>query len=760
MHPIYLDYNATTPIDNRVAAAMNPFLYGYFGNPSSVHVFGRQAKLAVENSRQQMARLIGAHPDEIIFTSGGTESNNFAIKGVSFANRHKGNHIITSKVEHPAVLEVCKYLVNQGFRVTFLEVDEFGEVDPESVRRAITRETILISIMHANNEVGTIQPIEQIGKLAKEHRILFHTDAAQSVGKIPVNVSDLAVDLLSLAGHKLYAPKGVGALYIRRGLKLEKLIHGADHEQNLRAGTENVMQIVGLGMASEIAYEGLNIDSLLGLREMLFDGIRSSLPEIRLNGHPLNRLPNTLSLGFPGVEAPLFLNEMKDIAASAGAACHSDREEISGVLVAMNVPREIALGTIRFSLGRMTTTGEIEQAIRVVVETYRRLKGDKPKSIVVNPIDFNLQPETRNLKPGTIIRQEVSGIQHPVSGIRLTEYTHSLGCACKIRPQLLEKILNQIPGHNNPAILVGIETSDDSAVYALDDQTAIVQTVDFIPPVVDDPYAYGAIAAANAISDVYAMGGKPLFALSIVGFPDKKLPLSVLEFILQGANDKVTEAGIQIIGGHSIEDTEPRFGLVVCGIVHPQKILRNSTAKPGDALILTKPVGSGIITTAAKHGLADPEDLKEAVRIMSQLNRNAAEIMMDFNINACTDVTGFGLLGHLKEMVKGSVVKAEIHAQSVPVLKKSWAYAAAGMIPGGTKNNLDFVSDLVEFEDGVPHLMKFILSDAQTSGGLLISLPGENSSSLVSLLQKSGMAETAVIGHVFQGNPGILVMKE
>ncbi|MEI7724762.1 MAG: selenide, water dikinase SelD [Bacteroidota bacterium] len=727
METVYLDYNATTPLDPQVIEAIKPYLEYHFGNPSSAHSYGVKAKIAVEKARSQVANLLNARSDEIVFTSGGTESNNFAIKGVAFANRAKGNHIITSAIEHPAVTEVCRFLEKNGFKITYLPVDEYGMVDPEDVRLAITPQTILITVMHANNETGTIQPIEEIGQIAKENGILFHTDAAQSVGKIPVDVERMNVSLLSVAGHKLYAPKGVGVLYVRRGVQLEKLIHGADHESNLRAGTENVMEIVGLGKAAEIItnYEIRNPTSEIRiLRDMLHQGIRSAIPEVRLNGHPELRLPNTLSLGFPGIEAALLLEEMKGVAASAGAACHTDQADISGVLSAMQVPSEYAIGTIRFSPGRMTTREEIETAIPIIVEAYRRAKGE-----------FRISNNE----------------------FRLTEYTHALGCACKIRPQLLEKILQGIPRKNNPAILVGHETSDDAAVYLIDENTAIVQTVDFIPPVVDDPYTYGAISAANALSDVYAMGGKPLFALSIVGFPDRKLPIEVLQQIIKGANDKVTEAGIQVIGGHSIEDSEPKFGLVVTGIVHPLKIIRNSTARQGDVLILTKPIGTGIITTAIKRGIAEAGDAHRVMQVMSELNKVTAEIMAGFPVNACTDVTGFGLLGHLKEMVCGAGVKAVLYSEKVPILDAAWKYATAGAIPGGTKNNLDYVREVVEWKEGTPELLKYILADAQTSGGLLISLPENRAAELVTQLLSAGIRDAAIIGKIFRGDPKISV---
>ncbi len=326
MNPIYLDYNATTPIDKEVADAMRPFLDEYFGNPSSTHTYGIKTKLAVENARRQIADLISCEPSEIVFTSGGTESNNFAIRGIAFAHQDKGNHIITSSVEHPAVFEVCRYLERFGFEITYLTVDKYGMVNPKDVETAIKDETILISVMHANNEVGTIQPIEEIAEIAKKHNVILHTDAAQSLGKIEVNVDEMGVDLLSIAGHKLYAPKGIGAIYIRSGVTLEKLIYGADHEQNLRAGTENVLEIAGLGKACEIA--GRNLDKNAAhyqkTRDYLHNLLKEALPQIQLNGHPDKRLPNTLSISFPRVEANTLISRLDGVAASAGAACHAD----------------------------------------------------------------------------------------------------------------------------------------------------------------------------------------------------------------------------------------------------------------------------------------------------------------------------------------------------------------------------------------------------------------------------------------------------
>ena len=365
MSDIYLDYNATTPIDPQVAAAMLPYVHGLFGNPSSSHSFGLAARQGVDKARSQVAGLLGCAVDDLIFTSGGTEANNHAIKGVAAAYRGRGNHIITSAVEHPAVTEVCRYLEGQGWRITYLPVDEYGLVDPQQVEDAITSETLLVTIMHANNEVGSIQPIAEIAEIAHRYGALLHSDCAQSVGKIPVRMDDLGVDLLSIAGHKLYAPKGIGVLYIRPGVQLEKLMHGANHEQNRRAGTENVIEMVGLGEACELIERNLTYYArkMGEMRDRLETGLLDSGADVRVNGHPEQRLPNTSSVSFRGLEADRVLANLASVAASAGAACHSDRVEISHVLTAMNVPTEYAMGTLRFSVGRFTTGEEIDRAL-------------------------------------------------------------------------------------------------------------------------------------------------------------------------------------------------------------------------------------------------------------------------------------------------------------------------------------------------------------------------------------------------------------
>jgi cysteine desulfurase len=364
---IYLDFNGSTPIDPEVVEAMKPFLSQHFGNPSSLHWAGEPAKKAVEQARRQAADLVGCRPSEIVFTGGGSESNNQAIKGIFWALREKGNHIITTRVEHPAIIHPCQFLEKLGAGVTYLGVDRYGRVEPKDVAKAITRKTILITVMHANNEVGTIEPLEEISKIAKHHGIVFHTDAAQSVGKIETKVNDLGVDLLSVAGHKLYAPKGVGALYIRDGTPIEPLIHGAGHESGRRAGTENVLLIVGLGKACQVAKKYVGDAKIRNLRDRFWELLQENFGSgIALNGHPFHRLPNTLNVSFVGKAGAEILAKLQGVAASTGAACHSGLVELSPVLKAMGISPEAGMGAIRFSLGRTTTLEELERVIQLL----------------------------------------------------------------------------------------------------------------------------------------------------------------------------------------------------------------------------------------------------------------------------------------------------------------------------------------------------------------------------------------------------------
>ena len=375
--PIYLDYNATPPHAPEAVAAMRPFLEQHFGNPSSAHRYGAVTRAAIARARSQVAGLLNACPDEIVFTSGGTESNNYAIRGAALACAERGRHIITSQIEHPAVTEVCRRLEAEGFEVTWLPVDADGLVHTRDVEAALRPDTSLITLMHANNEVGTIQRIREVAEIARRRGIVFHTDAAQSAGKIPTDVKELGADLLSIAGHKLYAPKGIGALYIRNGVALHQLMHGAGQEFGRRPGTENVLEIVGLGEACEVARRDFaqNEACMRAARDELEQRLKESVPDIRVNGHQEQRLPNTLSVSIRGVNANELLSEIEPhVAASPGAACHSGEVRISHVLRAMAIPAEWARGTLRLSTGRSTTSEEVHEAATVIAGAARRLR--------------------------------------------------------------------------------------------------------------------------------------------------------------------------------------------------------------------------------------------------------------------------------------------------------------------------------------------------------------------------------------------------
>jgi len=370
---IYLDHNATTPIAPEVAYAMHKYIYEEFGNPSSAHALGKWAKEAIEKAREQVARLVNAKPSEIIFTSGGTESNNTVIKGIAYALKDNGDHIITTCIEHPSILNPCLFLMHRGFKVTFVPVDEYGMVNPADIKKAINEKTVIISVMHANNETGTIQPISEIGSIAREAGVLFHTDAAQSVGKIETDVKTLNVDFLTIAGHKLYGPKGVGALYARDGTTIEPLLHGAGQEGGRRAGTESVILNVGLGEACALAFKHIRSGSLRiqSLRDSLHRLLDSAVDGLTLNGHPIMRLPNTLNISFPGISGAELLEEIPEICASTGAACHDRSIDLSHVLAAMNVPKEVGLGAIRLTLGRETSQAEIDRAAQLIIAKIR-----------------------------------------------------------------------------------------------------------------------------------------------------------------------------------------------------------------------------------------------------------------------------------------------------------------------------------------------------------------------------------------------------
>eukprot|EP00928_Gymnodinium_smaydae_P070490 TRINITY_DN54316_c0_g1_i1.p1 TRINITY_DN54316_c0_g1~~TRINITY_DN54316_c0_g1_i1.p1 ORF type:complete len:790 (+),score=184.21 TRINITY_DN54316_c0_g1_i1:151-2370(+) len=735
---------------------MATMMYTNWGNPSSSHYYGVQAKVAVETARRQVADLIGAQPGEITFMSNGTETINHTLKGLAELSRKEGrDHIITQATEHVAVLEVCKALESQGFSVTYLPVDEEGLVSPKAVADAITAKTFCISIMHSNNETGTLQPIREIAACARaaSHRIYVHCDTSQSLGKLPVTVDDLDIDFATVAGHKLYAPKGVGALYQRRTTpKLPLLLHGAGQEGGRRASTENAMHIVGLGKACEVAKRDLahNEAHQRQMRDRLHAKLQENLGErakcMRLNGPLELRLPNTLNVSFLRVEANTLLSEIgDDVAASAGAACHSDEVHVSHVLEAMGLPEDWAMGTCRFTVGRSTSETEVDAAAKAIAAAAARLMPSE-----------GFAPPERSCAKG--------------SDVKLTRFTHGMGCACKLRPQLLEQVLDQVRRSGaspllNENVLAGLgKNNEDACVYKLTDELAVVGTNDFFTPIVDEPEFFGGVAAANALSDVYAMGAKPIFALNIVGFPSNRLAPDVLAEILRGGQAKCAEAGIPILGGHTVEDLEPKYGLCVIGLVHPKEIWLNNGVKAGDTLLLTKGLGTGVLSTAMKRGILEGEARQAFVASLMELNKAAADCAKSGTVNAATDVTGFGLLGHLVEMLTPSegaseAFAAELRAHQVPLLPGARNLALDdGCVPGGTHNNLQSAEKAgVAFEADVPPELRVLLADAQTSGGLLLSVPSAEAQALLERLQAAGLTASAIIGNVVSRGSGPII---
>lgn len=726
MEPVYLDYNATTPIDKEVIKAMLPYVTDFFGNPSSSHSFGIKTRMAVETAREQVAAMINCKPSEVYFTGGGTESNNMAIKGAAYAGRHKGNHIIISAIEHPAVTEVAYSLKEEGFEISYLPVDERGTISPAALVSLMRPDTILVSVMHANNEIGTVEPIKELAAIAHARGVLFHTDAAQSAGKVVIDVNDMDVDLLSIAGHKLYAPKGVGALYVRSGVRISKLLHGANHEHNMRPGTENVPYIVALGRAAELVHE--NLDGYSAHMRMMSDKIEQGLieafPDIKINGNADSRLPNTLNVSFHKLGAETVIRNLSDVAVSAGAACHASGGG-SGTLQALGLPVEYSYGAMRISTGRNTTEEEVERAIESIVTAAKSAYG--------------LQ------KPVPVAFKE----------IKLTSFAeNSMGCGCKMRPADLEFILKELPKTGSNGVLVNAESRDDAAAYLINDEDVVIETVDFFTPMVDDAYSFGAIAAANAISDVYAMGAEPIFALNMVAFPVEQLPLLVLKDIMRGASDKAAEAGIPILGGHSIEDSGIKFGMVVTGRVKKDKLITNAGAKPGDVLILTKPLGSGIMSKALALNMLTAAEFAPTIKVMAALNKKAADCMSGYKVNACTDITGFGLTGHLHEVAAASNVDAVVHMDKLPVIDNVERMALAGCVPRSTKANIDFAGEWTDFGT-LSDSEIAIVCDAQTSGGLLISLPAGDAELLTAELMKQGV-DAHIIGNVTSAGTGKL----
>ena len=788
---IYLDYNATTNIHEEVRKAMEPYLNIYFGNPSSSHKYGIQTKKGIFKARQQISKMLNCTSNEIIFTSGASESNNLANKGIInyyFHNNPKPEKIsvISSNIEHPSINEVFPYLKSvykDNLDVILIPCDSKGIIDLEVFKNKMDKNTLLVSIMLANNETGCVQPIKEICEYAKKinPECIVHTDASQALGKIPVDVKELGVDLLTVAGHKMYGPKGIGALYIKNGIekKLEKIMHGASHENNMRAGTENVLEIVGLGEACGLVSRDLlkRMRHFMLTRNIIYKKISEEIPSTNyiLQGPEIDldvdinklsdeqlldlvkkerRLTNTLYISFPGIEANLILDKLSEkIACSAGAACHSEGVTMSHVLQAMKVSPEVAMGTLRVSTGILTTEKEAEEGGKDIAEVVKELM-PKNKMETNNLLSFGKEDE------------------ETINNCRLTKNTHGMGCGCKISPKLLQEVLSSLPTqksiNEDKNILVDNRSFDDASVYDLtsfnnkNKELALVSTLDFFTPICDNPYDFGSISCSNALSDIYAMGAKPINALSIVAFPVTLMPNIILKEILRGAQDKADEAGCPILGGHSIDDNEPKFGLSVNGLVDKNKIWKNNNVKEGDYIIMTKKLGTGIIMTSLKKDMVNKNEkcVIDAIETMKYLNKYHCELIIDNNIkiDACTDITGFGLLGHLSECLSGENNKnlyAEIeYNKLVFISDKINELSEMGMSPGGARSNLAYVEGKVIYDKNMNENEKLLINDPQTSGGLLMFMKEEEKNKMVKLCSDKKL-DCFEIGKIHEKNDKI-----
>ena len=788
---IYLDYNATTNIHEEVRKVMEPYLNIYFGNPSSSHKYGIQTKKGIFNARQQIAKMLNCSSNEIIITSGASESNNLADKGIINYYFHNNKNpekisVISSTIEHPSVIEIFPYLKSiykDNLELILIPCDSKGIIDLEVFKNKMQKNTKLISIMLANNETGCVQPIKEICEYAKKinPECIVHTDASQALGKIPVDVKNLGVDLLTVAGHKIYGPKGIGALYIKNGVekKMEKILHGASHENNMRAGTENVLEIVGLGQACELISRDLmkRMRQFLITRNIIYKKISEKIPKenfvlqgpeidinidiAKLSDEQLldlvkkeRRLTNTLYISFPGIEANLILDKLSDkIACSAGAACHSEGVNMSHVVQAMKVNPQVAMGTLRISTGVLTTEKEAEEGGKYIAEIVEQLM---PKNKV----------EDNNLL------KYVKEDEEAINNCRLTKNTHGMGCGCKITPKLLQEVLSSLPTQksmlNDKNILVDNRSFDDASVYDLtsynkeNQELALVSTLDFFTPICDNPYDFGSISCSNALSDIYAMGAKPINALSIVAFPVTLMPKIILKEILRGAQDKADEAGCPILGGHSIDDNEPKFGLSVNGLVDKKNIWKNNTVKEDDYIIMTKKLGTGIIMTSLKKDMVNKDEkcVKGAIENMKFLNKYHCELVINNNIkiDACTDITGFGLLGHLSECLSGEDNKnlyAEINYNKITFIsEKINELAEMGMSPGGAKSNLAYVEGKVIYDKNMTENEKLLINDPQTSGGLLMFMKEEEKNKMIKLCSDKKL-DCFEIGKIYEKNEKI-----
>ena len=733
---LYFDFNATTPVAAEVREAMMPYLGERFGNPSSDSRLGRAAREAVEAARAEVAALIGARPDEIVFTGGGTEASNLAIRGAGLAD---GAAVVTSAIEHPATEACCALLERAGRSVRRVAPRADGVLDPDDLARAIDGATGLVTLIHAQNEIGTLQPVAAAAALARAAGALVHADAAQSLGKVPVDVTALGVDLLSIAGHKLYAPKGVGALFVRRGVSLRPVIVGAGQERGLRPGTENVPCIVGLGVACRLARETLAETGprLARLTAWLLARLRAEVPGLVLVGEGAERLPNTLNLLFPG-------------RVGAGA----DRRDRAGRrLDRLGLPRRQRGAVVGAAGARHRPGGGARRGAAVARPRHDRRRGrggcGRPRR--------RLAPARRRDNHSTrSLRMTVTAIADPV--VRLTELAHGGGCGCKLAPSVLQALLAEQPQAGPFAqLLVGTETGDDAAVWQVDENTCVIATTDFFMPMVDDPRDFGRIAATNAISDVYAMGGRPIMALAVLGMPLGKLPVETVRAILAGGAEICAEAGIPVAGGHSIDAPEPIYGLAVIGLCRPEEVRRNRGARPGDALILTKGIGVGIYSAAIKRQALDAAGYAEFVASTTRLNRVGTRLGQLDHVHAVTDVTGFGLLGHALEMARGSGATLAIEAAEVPLLAQAEALARAGFVTGASGRNWASYGVEASLPAEMPDWQRQILTDPQTSGGLLVACHPAEADGLVAAIRAEGYPMARRIGGVEAGAPSVRI---
>ncbi len=707
MKPIYLDNNASTPLEPGVIDKMKQVLEENFGNPSSHHFYGIESKKLVQEARRKVAAMLHADSEEIIFTSGGSESNNMAIKGLL---TDPSKAVLTTTIEHPSVSNVCEQLPNEVIKIS---VDDKCRIKMDDLTQKLSRRIGLITIMLANNETGTIQNIKSVVQQAKKFKIPVHTDAAQAAGKIPIDVEDLGVDLLTIAGHKMNGPKGIGALYVRKGTEIKPLIDGADHEKGLRAGTENVLEIAGLGEAAKIFAEN-TIEILTRqqqYRDRFFEALRNDIPNIEINGDLDKRLPNTVNIYFPKIDSSQLLAALPEIAASAGAACHADAITPSAVLKAMGLSDKRAQSSVRFSVGRFTTNGEIDFAVKKIV---------------------------------TVVNQLRKKTQHSRDPEKL-KLSNNLGCSCKVSPEKLSALLEKVSNR-------GFE---DASIQPLGNGQLLLTSVDFFSPMVTDPFDFGRIAAANALSDIYAMGGRPISADNILVFPAKEKNNKAIQSILRGAAQTAKVAGIEITGGHSLSGDDLIFGLSVNGLADSGTLLRNSGAKAGDWILLTKPLGSGILCEAAKKSLINRKTFDTLIDTMVELNKNAAEIIINYQVTACTDITGFGFLGHLTELLRASNKAAVIDHEQIPVLENCRKMVDLGIFPNSFYANRNYYEKWVKWNRKIYDYEKKILHDPQTSGGLLFTVNETDKTVLLREFNRQNL-RVSVVGRVIDRDKNLI----